>query len=151
MRTTWASRQMHFIEQYAAALITHIMTAKQHFQLYENAFSRGLAVGLIFFENEEIVMFISKLLGYQDRLLSIVKIPSIDSNNSIRNATLARRAACEGIIEQCKLLQSVLCFLILHLEKIQQESKKDVIDIQTLKEQMEAQEQYLYTVEREYS
>lgn len=151
MRNTWSLRQGLFIEQYAAALVHHVLTAKQHYQLYSNTFSRGLAatvpLTIAFFESEELLLYLSKLLSYQDRLLSLLAFPYLP-----QLLEEAKHTASLFIIEQCKMLLAVIRFLTLHLDSPtsgDNNKDEDRIDVSILKDQMDAQEQLLRRFERE--
>jgi hypothetical protein len=149
IRNHWSAQQVVFVDQYSSAMLHLVLTARQHYQLYENTFTRGMgvSVGITFFQGEEIAVYVSKLLSYQERLSAIVRIPHFPSSPSLKNPTLARRAACSVIIEQCKLLLSIIRYLVLHIENLKDQ---DPIDTAIFREQMDEQEKFLQTVERDF-
>lgn len=150
IRNHWSAQQVVFVDQYSAALMHLVLTARQHYQLYENTFSRGIGIslGISFFQGEEISVYVSKLLSFQERLLGIIRIPSFPTNSTQRNPALARRASCTVIIDQCKQLLSVICYLVMHLEGLRDQES---IDTSIFREQMDAQDKFLQSIEREFA
>lgn len=150
IRNHWSAQQVVFVDQYSAALMHLVLTARQHYQLYENTFTRGMGIslGISFFQGEEISVYVSKLLSFQERLLAIIRIPSFPTNSSQRNPALTRRASCTVIIDQCKQLLSVICYLIMHLEGLKDQ---ETIDTTIFREQMDAQDKLLQSIEREFA
>lgn len=156
IRNHWSIHQVAFVDLYASALMHHAMITRHHYQLFENTFSRGagMSMGITFFDQDEIVHFVTKLLSYQDRLLGLIRLPSFPSSSSPKNAAIARHAACSVIIEQCKQLLSVTFYLVVHLEtpmNNKQPDEDNKLQISILREQMEEQERFLRSAEREFS
>lgn len=150
IRNHWSAQQVVFVDQYSAALLHLVLTARQHYQLYENTFTRGIgvvSVGISFFQADEIVVYISKLLSFQERLSALIRIPSFPTSMSQKNPGLARRAACTVIVEQCKLLLSVIRYLILHVENLKDQ---EPVETGIFRDQMDYQEKFLQSVEREF-
>lgn len=151
VRKVWGDRGVTFVDQYSSALCQHVLTARQYFQLFENTFGRssGLSLGITFFDCDEIVGFMSKLLTYQDRLLSLMRIPQFPSSSSQKSTILARKAACRIILEQTKFTFSILFFLVNHLESLKESESKP--DMSVFREQLDSQDRLLRDLERDLS
>jgi hypothetical protein len=150
IRNHWSAQQVVFVDQYSSALLHLVLTARQHYQLYENTLTRGMgvSVGITFFQGEEISVYVSKLLGFQERLSTIIRIPNFPSSPSLKNPAQARRAACTIIVEHCKLLLSIIRCLVLHMENMKDQQQP--IDTAIFRDQMDEQEKFLQAVERDF-